>query len=109
MEIDYYDNIIYAYNHDEHHKSFFRGFFPRLDPLLDLGFVEVGSSGNAVINIFRPWCNSYCEEIDLLGNDPSNGRGGGTAHYDCNHIGISWKDCYGSDPFTASEKSTIVH
>lgn len=109
LEIGYYDNTIYAHNHQSHHEVFIRSIFESLDPFLDLDFVEGDSSGGSDINIHRSWYNSYYDEIDLLDNKPSAGWGGGTAHYDLDHIDISWKDHYADDPFTAAEKYTIVH
>ena len=109
LTIGYQNNIIHAYNHESHHKSFIRSVFERLDPLLDIDFVEADSTGNSDINIHRSWYNSYYDEIDLLNNKPSDGSGSGTAHFDSDHIDISWKDYYENDPFTDSEKLTIVH
>ena len=100
---------VYAFNHESHHEIFIRSIFDRLDPLLDIDFVEGDTTGTSDINIHRSWYNSYYDEIDLLDNDPSSGWGGGTAHYDYDNVDISWKDYYGDDPFTDSEKQTIVH
>ena len=105
--------VIYAHNHENPHEIFIRSVFERLDALLDLDFIEADTSGNSNINIHRSWYNSYYEEIDGLDNDPSPspdaGTGGGTAHFDYDHIDISWKDYYADDPFTDAEKLTIVH
>ena len=102
-------DTIHAHNHESDHIAFIQSVFDRLDPLLDIDFVEADTSGNSAINIHRSWYNSYYEEIDLLGNGPSNGWGGGTAHYDYDNVDISWIDYYESDPFTDPEKMTIVH
>ena len=111
--IGWEESTIHAWNHENQHVSFIRSVFERLDPLLDLDFFEGDSSGNSDINIHRSWYNSYYDEFDLLNNDPSpspaQGAGGGTAHFDVDHIDISWKDYYGDDPFTEYERLTIVH
>ena len=109
VTIGHYDDIIYARNHDSEQESFIRSVFERLDPLLDLDFYEGDSSGTSDINIHRSWYNSYYKDGDRLNNEPTNGTGGGTAHYDFDHIDISWKDYYGNDPFTDAERMTIVH
>ena len=102
-------DTIYAHNHDSHHIDFIRSVFDRLDPLLDIDFVERGEAGSSDINIFRSWYNSYYDEVDLLSNDPSDIWGGGTAHYDHDNVDIAWLDYYEDDPFVDSEKMTIVH
>jgi hypothetical protein len=102
-------DIIYTWNHGSYHASFIRSVFKRLDPLLEISFTEGDTNGNSDINIHRSWHNSHYDNIDLLDNNPTNGWGGGTTHYDYDNVDIAWKDSYKDDPFTQSEKMTIVH
>ena len=108
--IGWEESTIHAWNHENQHVNFIRSVFERLDPLLDLDFVEGDSSGNSDINIHRSWYNSWYDKGESLNNNNShNGRGGGTAHFDYDHIDISWIDSYRSDLFTDAERMTIVH
>ena len=103
-------DTIYAYNHDNYQATFIRSVFDRLDRLLSIDFVEGDTTGNSDINIHRSRYNSwYDDRGNLINNDPSNGWGGGSAHYDYDNVDISWKDYYRNDPFTDSEKMSIVH
>ena len=45
LTIGYQNNIIHAYNHESHHKSFIRSIFERLDPLLDIDFHQSPDEG----------------------------------------------------------------
>ena len=111
VHIGYDNDLIYAHNHERHHEDFIRSIFERLDPLLDLDFFEGDYTGNSDINIHRSWFNSYYDDPESPNdNEPADGHStGGTAHFDDNHIDISWKDFYDDDPFTENEKNTIVH
>ncbi len=114
LQIGYGNHTIYADNHENHHEIFIESVFERLDPLIDLDFVRGNDTGNSDINIHRVWYNSQWDENNLIGNEPSNGWGGGTAYngahnWDTAHWDIAWKDYYTDDPFTLAEKSTIVH
>jgi len=108
-QIGHENSTVYARNHQNHHEIFIESVFERLDPLIDLDFVQGKETGNSDINIYRVWYNSLWDEIDLLNNNASSLTGGGTAHYDSDNCDIAWKDYYGDDEFSVYEKSTIVH
>ena len=104
--------IIRASNHEYQHADFINSVFERLDPLLDLDFIETDSSGNSDINIYRTYYNSWWDKPESVNiHGPNNGRrgGGGTTHYGSDHIDIAWKDYSTDDSFTDAEKSAIVH
>ena len=73
--------VVHAWNHNDEHKSFIRSVFERLDPLLDLDFVESDPYGESDINIYRASSNSYWQSNALF-DVPSDWVGGGSAHSD---------------------------
>lgn len=107
LTIGYNNHIINTFDHDDNHKIFIRSVFERLDPLLDLDFVEADSSGSSNINIYRAWRNSWWDarESELA----SNHMIGGTTHYNEESVDIAWQDNNSSDQFDDEEKMSIVH
>ena len=102
-------STIHAHNHRNEHQEFIRSVFNRLDPLLDLDFVETNSEAESDINIYRTWYNSHWEYADGLGNEPSDNLGGGTIQHDYDNLDICWRDYYGNDEFYDVERGVIVH
>lgn len=107
LTIGYNNHTINTFDHNDQHKIFIRSIFERLDPLLDLDFVEADSSGNSNINIHRAWRNSWWEarEPDLAENHTI----GGTTHYNEDSVDVAWQDINSSDQFNDEEKMSIVH
>ena len=104
---------VYPYSHETENADFIRDVFARLDNLLDLDFVEVSSTSEADISIYRAWHNSWWDEYPGIPNGPGEGQytsfGGGTAHYKREGVDVVWRDYYDGDEFSIYEKSTIVH
>lgn len=100
--------IVHAWNHNDEHKSFIRSVFERLDPLLDLDFVESDPYGESDINIYRASSNSYWQSNALF-DVPSDWVGGGSAHSDDDQFDLSWRDVDALDAFADAEKSSLVH
>ena len=104
---------VYPYSHETEHADFIRDVFARLDNQLDLDFVEVSSTSEADISIYRAWHNSWWDEYPGIPNGPGEGQytsfGGGTAHYKREGVDVVWRDYYDGDEFSIYEKSTIVH
>ena len=100
--------VVHALNHDDEHRAFIRSVFKRLDPLLDLDFVESAPSGESDINIYRASSNSYWQSNALF-DVPSDWLGGGSAHSDFDHFDLSWRDVDALDAFADAEKSSLVH
>ena len=78
---------VYPHSHESEHANFIRDIFATLDDLLDLDFVEVGSTSEADISIYRSWHNSYWDEysgksvLHICTSRPrleSGGENGGT-------------------------------
>jgi len=111
--IDENEYYIYPHSHETEHVDFIRDIFARLDNQLDLDFVEVSSTSEADISIYRAWHNSYWDEYSDIPNGPGDGQyivfGGGTAHYKHDGVDVIWRDYYSGDEFSVYEKSTIVH
>ena len=100
--------VVHAWNHNDEHKSFIRSVFERLDPLLDLDFVESDPYGESDINIYRASSNSYWQSNALF-DVPSDWVGGGSAHSDVDQFDLSWRDVDALDAFADAEKSSLVH
>lgn len=100
--------VVHAWNHNDEHKSFIRSVFERLDPLLDLDFVESDPYGESDINIYRASSNSYWQSNALF-DVPSDWVGGGSAHSDDDQFDLSWRDVDALDAFADAEKSSLVH
>ena len=106
-QIGYYKEVISSYSHTLEQQEFIRGVFGRLDALIDLDFVEVGEK--ALIDIYRTYYNSGWGPQNGIPNEPSEIKGGGTAHFRWAGTDVSWRDYYPDDSFEASERATIVH
>ena len=106
LTIGYENSTINTYDHDTQHEIFIRSIFERLDPLLDLDFVEADSLGSSNINIHRAWRNSWWEarEPDLAENHMI----GGTTHYNEDSVDIVWQDINSSDQFNDKEKAMTL-
>ena len=107
LTIGYENSTINTYDHDAQHKIFIRSIFDRLDPLLDLDFVEADSLGRSDINIYRAWRNSRAEGVNA--GLTHGAYSGGSTHFNTDSVDISWTDIDSSDKFTDTEKDSIVH
>ena len=100
--------VVQAWNHSDEQRSFIRSIFERLDPLLDLDFVETAPSGESDINIYRASSNSYWHSNALF-DVPDEWLGGGSAHSDFDQFDLAWRDVDALDSFADAEKSSLVH
>ena len=107
LTIGYENSTINTYDHDAQHKIFIRNIFERLDPLLDLDFVEGDSLGSSNINIYRAWRNSHAEGVNA--GLTHGAYSGGSTHFNTDNVDISWTDIDSNDKFTDTEKDAIVH
>ena len=108
LAIGSHGRVLHAWNHKDEHERFIRSVFERLDPLLDLDFVESTPSGESDINIYRASSNSYWDSNALF-DVPDEWLGGGSAHSDFDHFDLSWRDVDALDSFADAEKSSLVH
>ena len=108
LAIGSYGRVVHAWNHSDEQKRFIRSVFERLDPLLDLDFVESAPSGDSDINIYRSSRNSFWESNALF-DVPSDWVGGGSAHSNYDRFDLSWRDVDAFDAFAEAEKSSLVH
>ena len=92
LTIGYENSTINTYDHDAQHKIFIRSIFERLDPLLDLDFVEADSLGRSDINIYRAWRNSHAEGVNA--GLTHGAYSGGSTHFNTDSVDISWTDIY---------------
>ena len=107
LTIGYENSTINTYDHDTQHKIFIRSIFERLDPLLDLDFVEADSLGSSDINIYRAWRNSHAEGVNA--GLTHGAYSGGSTHFNMDSVDISWTDIDSNDKFIDIEKDSIVH